>query len=215
MAFPTGALPGIDVSHYQAVVDWNAVATAGELFAYAKASEGVNTVDPYFNDNWNGISQAGLLRGAYHFFHANLDATAQANNFLAALTAANGSPVLAPGDLPPFLDLEVTGSVAPADVLAGAATWLELVEAATGRTPLLYTFYSFWKNTLNNPQDLAQYPLWIARYTDAPTPGIIGGWPAWTFWQYSASQSVSGVGGHVDADAFQGDITDLEALAGL
>ncbi len=214
MSFPQGSVPGIDVSHYQAVVDWEAVAGAGELFGYCKATEGTGVVDPYLPGNWSGIKQAGMLRGAYHFFHPDQDPTAQANNFIGALTKVNGSATLAPGDLPPTLDLEVTGNLAPGDVLAAAATWLGLVAAATGRTPLLYTFYSFWM-TLGNPTALAQYPLWIARYTSAPSPGVIGGWPTWTFWQYSSSGAVNGIGGTVDMDAFQGTAAALNALAGM
>ena len=101
MSFPSGAVPGIDVSHYQAVVDWTAVAAGGERFAFAKASEGALVPDQYFLDNWRGMKAAGILRGAYHFFHPNADPQAQASNFLNRLAAANGgSPLLAPGDLP-------------------------------------------------------------------------------------------------------------------
>jgi lysozyme len=216
MSFPQGSVPGIDVSHYQGLVDWGEVAAGGELFAYCKATEGAGVVDAYLPGNWSGIKQAGLLRGAYHFFHPDQDATAQANNFLAALAKVNGgTAVLAPGDLPPTLDLEVTGSLVAADVLAAAATWLGLVAAATGRTPVVYTFFSFWSGTLGNPKALAEYPLWIARYTSAPSPGVIGGWPTWTFWQYSQSGTVNGIGGPVDVDAFQGAAEDLNALAGF
>ena len=51
MAFPAGAVPGIEVSHYQAVVNWTAVFGGGERFAFAKASEGATVPDPYFADN--------------------------------------------------------------------------------------------------------------------------------------------------------------------
>jgi lysozyme len=213
MAFPAGSVPGIDVSHYQGVVDWASVAAGGEAFAFCKATEGVNTVDQYFHDNWQGIKAAGLLRGAYHFFHPNLDAAAQAASFLAALRAANGSATLAPGDLPVTLDLEVTGGVSAAALIAGAKTWLETVEAATGRTPLLYTFTAFWKS-LGNPSDLSEYPLWVARY-GAPAPGPLGGWSDWTIWQFSSTSSISGVTGQCDADGFHGSTDQLHALAGI
>jgi lysozyme len=84
MAFPTGAVPGIDVSHYQGSVDWATVAGGGERFGFAKASEGVSgtgSSDPYFADNWSGMRAAGILRGAYHFYHPKDDPTAQAHNF--------------------------------------------------------------------------------------------------------------------------------------
>ena len=123
MTFPANGIPGIDVSHYQGVVDWAAVAASGEQFAFAKATEGVSVADLYFHDNWAGIKSAGLLRGAYHFFHPDQNAPTQAQSFLAKLTAANGSPLLAPGDLPATLDLEITGGCSPAVILNGATAW--------------------------------------------------------------------------------------------
>ena len=215
MAFPAGAVPGIDVSHWQGSVDWDVVASGGEMFGYAKASEGAATGDQYFVDNWTAMKTAGLLRGAYHFFHPNTDAAAQAANFLSCLSKANGgSPVLAAGDLPPTLDLEVTDGASVAALLAGAGTWLQAVETATGRQPIVYTYVSFWNKTLGNPSDLSDYPLWIAHY-NVPAPTIPGDWAGWTMWQF-AQQQVTGVPAAVtDMDAFNGSYADLQTLAGL
>jgi lysozyme len=215
MAFPSGAIPGIDVSHYQAMIDWSAVAAAGEAFAFAKASEGVSAPDVYFADNWSGISSAGILRGAYHFFLPDLDPAAQAKFFLARLANANGgSTKLAPGDLPAALDLEIVNGVAPGNIINSAATWLAAVEQATGRKPILYTYIDFWKNKLGNPSALSGYPLWIAQYSVA-APTVPGGWTDWALWQFSSSQPVSGVStGSADVDAFNGTINDLRELAG-
>ena len=113
MAWPTGAVPGIDVSHYQAAVDWPTVQSAGVTFGFAKASEGESSSDLHFVDNWSGMKAAGILRGAYHFFHPARDPQAQANCFLQQLAKANGdSVVLAAGDLPAALDIEVTDGIA-------------------------------------------------------------------------------------------------------
>jgi lysozyme len=214
MPFPAGAQPGIDVSHYQAAVDWSAVVSGGDVFAFAKASEGATVKDLYFVDNWSGIKAAGLLRGAYHFFHPAIDAQAQADFFLQRLSQANGgSPQLAPGDLPAALDLEVTDGVNPAAIIAGASEWLATVQAATGRVPLLYTYVNFWQNTMGNPQDLIAYPLWIA-HLNVNAPTVPGGWPNWLFWQFD-KQPVAGVpGAVVDLDAFDGTLHDLQSLAG-
>jgi len=84
MPFPSGAVPGIDVSHYQEVIDWPTVAAGGEAFGFAKASEGGSVADLYFADNWSAMRGGGLLRGAYHFFHPATDASVQADYFLKA-----------------------------------------------------------------------------------------------------------------------------------
>jgi hypothetical protein len=45
-------LSGIDVSHCQGTINWQAVAAAGTVFAYAKATEGLGSPDTYFAANW-------------------------------------------------------------------------------------------------------------------------------------------------------------------
>jgi len=213
MPFPANAIPGIDVSHYQAHVDWTTVAGSGEQFGFAKASEGVGVGDQYFLDNWSGMKAAGLLRGAYHFYHPNADPQAQATNFLRRLAAANGgSPLLAPGDLPVALDLEVTDGASAATLIAGATAWLTAVEAATGKRPLLYTYPSFWKSTLGNPQVLSDYPLWIAHLNVA-SPIIPGSWSKWHFWQLDKQLKPGVPVPATDVNAFNGTLADLQSLA--
>ncbi len=63
-------VPGIDVSYWNAGIDWPKVRAAGQRFTFIKASEGDGYLDPTFDDNWRGAKAAGLLRGAYHFFRA-------------------------------------------------------------------------------------------------------------------------------------------------
>src|SRR5512139_2562731 len=75
-------VPGIDVSYWNAGIDWPKVRAAGQRFTFIKASEGDGYLDPTFDDNWRGAKSAGLLRGAYHFFRSNVDAKKQANKFI-------------------------------------------------------------------------------------------------------------------------------------
>ena len=193
---------GIDVSHFQGVVDWQQVAQAGMSFAFAKATEGITYTDPQFATNWAGIQAAGLLRGAYHFFEANDDATAQAQHFLSAVQ-------LAPGDLPPVLDIETTAGVSDQQIWSGVSAWLQIVEQETGRQPILYTAPGFWSS--HEPDlTLTSYPLWLADY--AAEPVLPNGWTSWLFWQHSQTGSVAGVTGAVDLDYFNGTLEQLHAL---
>jgi lysozyme len=192
---------GIDVSHYQGTIGWSSVAQAGMAFAFIKATQGTADVDPQFQANWSGAQAAGLLRGAYHFFEPGADPQQQAEWFLSVVQTE-------PGDLPAVLDVEASGD--PAEILSGIQTWLDAVEQATGKTPILYTNPSFWKGL--GSSGFGRYPLWIAEY-GVTTPKIPAGWSAWTFWQSSESSSVSGISGSVDSDLFQGTILDLQQLA--
>jgi len=202
---PTQRLTGIDVSHYQGHVDWQAVSAAGCAFAFAKATEGTGVTDPYFAANWAGMKAAGLARGAYHFFRPAEDAKQQAAHFLSTVQ-------LAPGDLPPVLDVETNDGVANSAIVSGVQLWLEAVEPVAGVTPIIYTAASFWNAHLND--QFGAYPLWIAHYTNAPAPSPLpAGWADWAFWQYSQSLHIGGVNGAADHNYFNGASADLQALA--
>ena len=89
---------GIDVSHYQAEIDWESVAEQGVQFAFVKASEGMTLIDTLFCDNWAAMKAADIRRGAYHFFRPQTPVYEQAFNFQTAVQ-------IEPGDLPPVLDV--------------------------------------------------------------------------------------------------------------
>ncbi len=197
-----GPLPGIDVSHWQGAIDWDAVAADGVEFAFIKATEGGDYVDPRFAANWSGAQRAGVVRGAYHFFRPQTDAVAQAEHFLRTVQ-------LAPGDLPPVLDVEVTDGRSAATIAAGVRTWLQEVERATGRRPILYTRASFW--TAQMGSGFGGYPLWVAHY-GVSSPNIPAEWSGWTFWQHSDAGRVDGISGDVDLNWFNGDRAESQAF---
>ena len=69
----SGYIEGIDVSHYQGTIDWARVAAAGKRFAFMKASDSTDYVDPTYVTNRAQAKLQGLKVGAYHF--ARPDAT--------------------------------------------------------------------------------------------------------------------------------------------
>lgn len=197
-----GPLPGIDVSHWQGTIDWSAVAADGVEFAFVKATEGGDYTNPRFAENWAGARRAGVVRGAYHFFRPRTDAAAQAAHFLRTVR-------LAPGDLPPVLDVEVTDGRSAESIAAGVLTWLQEVERATGRRPVVYTRASFWTAQMGG--GLGPYPLWVAHY-GVSAPSIPAGWSGWTFWQHSDAGRVDGISGAVDLNWFNGGRVELDAF---
>lgn len=202
----TGAtVDGIDVSNYDGAIDWMKVAGAGKKFAIAKATEGTGFHDSTFAANWSGMKAAGVIRGAYHFFHSNEDPVAQANYFLAAVGT------LGPGDLPPMLDLEVADGQSAATVASTALTWLQTVESMTGKKPIVYTYPSFW-SSVGASASFAGYPLNIANY-GVNCPDVVGSWSSWTMWQYSDTGTVAGINAQIDEDHFNGDLAALQKLA--
>ncbi len=201
---------GVDVSKWQhdggRAIDWGAVKRSGQSFAFIKASGGSDRVDPWFAREWAAAGRAGMIRGAYHYADPSKDADAQA----ALVVSVVGSTREA-GNLGIALDLEQTGGLAPAQLAAWAHRFLDGVERRTGRTPILYTYVSFWQNAMANNRTFGAYPLWLARY--GPRPAPLAGWSQWTFWQHSSTGRVAGIPGLVDRNEMCCSTGTLTALA--
>src|SRR5918993_3190250 len=130
---------GIDVSRWQGKIDWASVRAAGTQFAFIKATEGGDHIDPRFTENWYGAAQAGVPRGAYHFMYWCRPAHEQAAWF--RRNVPND-----PAALPPVLDLEWNGHsrtcprrVPRETALAHVKLMLNEMEAHTGKRPIIYT----------------------------------------------------------------------------
>jgi lysozyme len=198
---------GLDVSQYQATVDWAQVKTAGAAFGFARISDGTANPDAFFAANWRGMQSHGIVRGAYQYFRASVDPTAQADLVAMSLQSAGG---LLPQDLPVVLDIETADGQPESTVAARMQTWLGAVEAHTGRKPIVYTSAGTYPVT---SAAFASYPLWVANY-GATCPSLPNGWSAWRFWQTTSSGGINGVSGAVDLDEFDGTLAELTAFAG-
>jgi lysozyme len=201
----SSTVPGIDVSHYQGQISWTEVAHSGIVFAYIKATQGLTGVDSQLQANWSGAKDAGLLRGAYHFYQPDDDPEQQADHFL------NTVP-LGEGDLPPGLDVEISNGQSTSKIIQGIGVWLAKVKASTGQTPVLYTDPSFWATLGTGADQFGSYPLWIAEYGNLTAPKLPAGWKSWTFWQHSETGQVTGISTTVDLDVFQGTVEELRGL---
>ena len=193
---------GFDISHYQGTVDMNAQKAKGAQFVIIKATESTTYTDTSFSANYNGATQAGLIRGAYHFARpAASSGTAQANYFL-----AHGGGWSNDGrTLPGMLDLENNPSGSQCYGLSTSAltTWVRdfvnTYYSSTGRYPMIYTTYNFWVTCTGNSNEFSsKSPLVIARYGSSSVGSIPGGWPYQTIWQFADSGTFPG-----DQDAFK------------
>ena len=223
---------GIDVSAYNVATNWNAVLNQGVRFVFVKASENT-TADSRFVQNWQGPKGAGLDRGAYHYFHSETDnAAQQANTFIQTVGTDKG-------ELPPVLDVEEVYNANKQDIsstgsvlLTRIQTWLNAVEAAFGRKPMIYTRFAYVQSHGMSASWLANYPLWLAQFpympgttnqysspTNVPAPSTNmpqqpSGFQPWTFWQYSSIGVLSAFPTSVDLDYFNGSLGDLAKFVG-
>ena len=197
---------GVDVSTYQGTVDWTKAKAAGIDFAFARVSDGTTNPDDQFAANWKGMKAAGILRGAYQYWRASEDPTAQAALVMSSLQAAGG---IEAGDLPVVLDIETADGVSAAKIEANMKTWLAAVQASTGTYAARL---HLGRNLPITATTFDTYALWVANY-DAKCPAMPVGWTSWVFWQEADNGTVSGISTATDTDVFNGTLAQLQVLA--
>lgn len=152
------------------------------------------------------VSQAkavGIKYGLYHFLTVGGIAE-QAALFLGVWNRNGGA------DLAPIVDVEVDlqvtykGAYGNAVWQSNIKTFLDLIAAGTGRTPIIYTNRNFWSFVMTKnptfpyqlvpPVWTADYYLWHAQYPNNPdlvnAPALVDlptGWTKWAMWQYASN----------------------------
>ena len=172
-------VPGIDVSRYQGVVNWRAVADAGFKFAVVRATLWDVKLDETFETNWNGARANGLLVSAYNVIKPDVPAAAQIDFFAQALIGHQW-------DLPPVLDIERDDKQTPLQITQCVRESLRLSAQRFGRKPIVYTAKWFWNKFVLPSSDWAQYDLWVASYGAAEIV-LPDAWPTWKIWQYTGN----------------------------
>ena len=205
-----GAPKGVDVAAHQhpggTPIDWSKVRTDGQSFAFVKATEGGDWVNPHYVEDIQAANAAGLKTGAYHYARPAGDAKTQAANFAAQIALAPNQT------LPPALDIEVTEGKSAAQLEQWIEEFTSELKRLTGRTPMIYTYKYFWMGQMNNSQKFSDMPLWLAAYQDQ-APEAVGGWNELSFWQRSGSGKVAGISTDVDMNLFNGSKQQLRSFS--
>ncbi len=205
-----GAPKGVDVAAHQhpggTPIDWSKVRTDGQSFAFVKATEGGDWVNPHYVEDVQAAHAAGLKTGAYHYARPSTDAKTQAANFAAQIALAPDQT------LPPALDIEVDEGKSAAQLEQWIEEFTSELKRLTGRTPMIYTYKYFWMGQMNNSQKFSDMPLWLAAYQDQ-APEAVGGWKKLSFWQRSGSGKVAGIPTDVDMNLFNGSKQQLQSFS--
>ncbi|GAB3898049.1 GH25 family lysozyme [Kibdelosporangium lantanae] len=216
-------IDGVDTAKYQhpggAPINWAAVKASGVEFATVKATRGLTTTDEYLATDLPAARAAGLAVAPYHFYTGTAADTggAQADRFIAAVKAVGYTGKRA-GDLPPVFDLEKmddgSGRCPPFATVADTRAWLDKVQAAFGRTPIIYTQKSFLDQCMGSTTAFAAYPMQLADYRQSITqPPLPAGSRTWLMWQYTDAAIPDGIPAPSTADVFNGTQADLDRLA--
>lgn len=194
---------GIDVSHHQGSIDWQAVAGDDVAFAFIKATEGGDYVDPRFEENWVGSAKAGISRGAYHFFTQCRTGAAQADNFIRIVQQDRRA-------LPHVIDAEHMGpckrNPQMKDVVGEITVFIDRLEAHYGRRPLIYTTREFHDAYLTSKVPNERF--WIRSLILTPRFRR----SQWTVWQYHNRGRRSGIEGPVDLNVIRDEKSELGLL---
>lgn len=202
---------GFDISGYQPSVNFAAAYSSGARFVIIKATEGTSYQNPSFSSQYTGATNAGFIRGGYHFAQpASSTGAAQATYFLAHGGGWSKDGITLPG----MLDIEYNPSGATCYGLSASAmvSWISsfvtTYHSKTGVYPMIYTTADWWTTCTGNSKAFNQLcPLVLARYSSAPGT-IPGGWPYQTIWQNSDAYKYGG-----DSDVFNGSLDQLKKIA--
>lgn len=220
---PGSRILGVDLSRWQSSgepLDFNRMAASGVAYAFIKGSDGLASEDalavPHVSAWAPAAKAAGILVGYYHFARIPVtadpnvivaDAQAQAAHAAARLAGLGGYDERT---MPYVLDVEgVDSSITDEMVTLWTFTWMDAMQAATGRVPIMYSYRSFLADRyLQDAATVAKfrnYHLWLAQPGNPADPAVqvgqgLSGRPCyntawkqtdcsyvWTFWQYTNS----------------------------
>lgn len=205
---------GVDVSHWEGVIDWKKVAANKRLkFTYIKATE--RRQDPTFSFNWAQAKEVGLRRGAFHVFSFCRSARTQFEIIKKYVPRTDDA-------LPFALDVLWYGK--PMDYESACTDKVEirknLVELMAlcrsyFRKPVvLHTPAEFWADF--SSVVTADTLVWLQDWKSSPLggsgPNLPGAAP-WTIWQFSRNSRIDGIKSGADVNAFFGSPAEFELFA--
>ena len=192
----------IDVSHYQSIISWPLVKLDGVDKCYIKAAEGNTFVDSRFRSNWQNARLAGVQRGSYHFFRANVSPLNQARHFVNTVGVDLG-------ELPLALDVETNDGIGTFQLTTNVRACLFEIERLVGRKPIIYSSKTRWNALTTRPTWVVEYSWWLAQYSSlVSSPALPANVTTWWLWQYTSSGRVRGISGDVDLNRENTDMGD-------
>ncbi|OOO62028.1 GH25 family lysozyme [Clostridium tepidum] len=184
-------MKGIDISMHNGTISFGAVKNSGVNVVIIKATEGVEYIDPYLSQHYNGAKAAGLNIGFYHFMSEKTNPGQQAVDFWNAIKEKQFNVM-------PCLDIETNSwGRSSKQITDRCLEFLNKFKALSGLSCMIYTGGYFGRDNLDSR--IKNYPGWIAHY-GVNTPmatgfSVIGH-------QYTETGRVNGISGNVDLNNF-------------
>lgn len=221
-------IKGIDTAKWQGDPPYIALKQAGIVFAVAKATHGLNSVDPKYM-KCRAMMEVAFPEGRigeYHWILPQQDAMRQADFMCKTIELATGGRGLRDADLPPTMDCEddAGGTVRGQRLVDQIYTFGTRIEQNLGRRPILYSGKWFWDLAITpkgqNTDDscLIRFPYWHSQYSRAydVTKRILPKLYQKVGFEFDQYDGNGGelMPNHVDADFdyFNGDVDALDVF---
>jgi len=199
------SVTGIDVSHWQKLIDWEQVKESGVDFAmirlgYRGYEQGGLNIDTYATANLDGAIAAGLDVGVYFFSQAITPEEAEEEAYF---VLEHLEPYKEFITMPVVFDWEHvssenarTANMRDPDILTKCTlAFLQTIEFSGYRTMVYFNRTQSWKYL--NLEELKDYEFWLAAYTQRMDfPYKI------QMWQYTNKGKVPGVTGDCDINIY-------------
>ena len=180
---------GIDVSHWQGVIDWDIIKKSTEIsFAIIRVGAGTQK-DKYFDTNITNALATGIHCGVYVYSLATTpkEALQEAEFVLKSIKAYDIK-------YPIYFDIEDSKQMklTNEERTSLIKTFCDKMNAANYISGIYAN--SNWYTTKFNLNQLKKYEKWVAHW-EVSSPGYDG---AYGMWQYSSTGKVTGITGNVD-----------------
>ena len=197
--FSAGGYWGIDVSHHQGVINWDAVKAAGIDFAIIRCGYGMNLTeqdDRQWSRNVSECERLGIPYGVYFYSYAMTADMAVEEGAHAVRLLEGHNP-----DLPVFYDLEensqlVLGSGRLAEI---ARIFCDIV-SSKGYEVGVYASLNWWQYYLTDAV-FENWYRWVAEWRSSCHYN-----GRYEMWQYTDQGTISGINGYVDMDYWYAEL---------
>jgi lysozyme len=199
---------GIDVSKWQAQIDWQKAKSAGAQFAIIRAGSvdnvsGASYPDFQFERNAELAPQV-MPVGYYWYFRPNWNPIEQAEFFANLIQDKTWN-------IYPVADVEEHASMTKTAVAGAVWSFVNRVRQRLSVPTMIYSSPGFWNSHVARNTWAHEHPLWVAHW-NTQTPTLPTDWSAYstpyTFWQTHVGQDGAEYGMQskgLDHDVYNGE----------
>jgi len=200
---------GIDLSEWNTVTDWSAVAEEVDFAILRVGRTGITKggifEDSLFAENVRSCVQNGIPFGLYYYAGATTveKARQEADAVLGWLYEANAYP-----SLPIFYDVEENNNILTlsyAEMASVVSAFCSEIEDAGFRSGV-YASASLWDSAFRGYECYGDTVHWVAHWDTEHLTADLGA----SVWQYSCEGTVAGISGDVDMNYWIGPLGETE-----